>query len=164
MRLQPPLFQEVISAFPLLNLSFPFSERLEEFDTLYFLCLSSKMMELCRLKYYEELKKEKRSPHSLEAKSTTAFDINITAIGGSLQINTFEYMYAILHSEILKTRKRELRTHEFHAGIQMLLQLLYIIHDMSRSASEQTQTNAKVIFNIQYSIFNIQYSILNTQY
>ena len=47
--------------------------------------------------------------------------------------------------EIKKSKKTELNTKNYHAGIKLLTQILYVIKDMLKSVNAKDQRNSKIL-------------------
>jgi|ERR1711935_611486 len=82
------------------------------------------------------------------------FDIQIDCIGASLQLQNFDFIYQQLYSKQFKithnsnkqlNQDNKVSDSEFHAALQYLTQLLYIIRDMASSADEKNKKNAKIL-------------------
>lgn len=82
------------------------------------------------------------------------FEINIAPIGASLMLQNFEYLYATLIMKVkIKMKSNEsggVTDKEFHAGLALLTQFLFIVRDMASSSDERNQKNAKIL---QQNIF-----------
>lgn len=48
------------------------------------------------------------------------FNIDISTIGASLQLNNFQYVYSVLYSETAKNKDKDRKYKDFHSGIQLL--------------------------------------------
>jgi hypothetical protein len=73
------------------------------------------------------------------------FHIDISTIGASLQLNNFQFTYGVLYSESCKNKKKDRKIRDFHSGLQLLTQLLYIIRDMASSDDERNKKNAQIL-------------------
>lgn len=82
------------------------------------------------------------------------FNIQIDCIGASLQLQNFDFIYQQLYSKQFKithssnkqlNQDNKVSDAEFHAALQYLTQLLYIIRDMASSADEKNKKNAKIL-------------------
>jgi hypothetical protein len=54
-------------------------------------------------------------------------------------------VYSVLYAETNKNKKKERKYKDFHTGIQLLTQLLYIIRDMASSEDERNKKNALIL-------------------
>lgn len=110
------------------------------------------MIKVCRFHAYEEWKVAQADiPKQLgegipKSKIKKApYNINTDPVGATLQISNFDYLYATLYMELKKSRKSEMLTRDFHAGLQMLTQFLLIIRDMASSNDPKNKKNAAIL-------------------
>lgn len=92
------------------------------------------------------------------------FEINISCIGASLQLQNLEFLYGQLYQKIKPSKDNQVSDKEFHAAIQLMVQFLYIIRDMASSSDEKNQKNARILqTNIFYNDLCIvsQYALTN---
>lgn len=104
--------------------------------------LSTFMVSVCRFRAYEDLKQRKKEAneqakiaHAQEeqnrvlglSKSKTKFvpprvpfNIDISTIGASLQLNNFQYVYSVLYAETSKNKDKDRKYKDFHSGLQLL--------------------------------------------
>lgn len=73
------------------------------------------------------------------------FNIDISTIGASLQLSNFQYVYSVMYGETCKNKKKDRKYKDFHSGMQLLTQLLYIIRDMASSEDERNKKNAQIL-------------------
>ena len=149
----------------------------QEFDKYHFFKLSSFMIQVQRLRAYDEHEKKKRAAIANASKAQeindggkslfeTAprgkglgskprqigpkvpkipFEINISSIGASLQLQNFEFLYTQMYKKIKNNKENPVNDKEFHSGLQLLIQFLYVIRDMASSLDERNQRNAKIL-------------------
>lgn len=137
---------------------------MEYFDKFHYFKLTAFMIQVCRLRAYEEYAIEKKRIYEEEKAKyvqenlfltgskqkkpkmpNVPFNIHIGMVGASLQLSNFEYLYATLYGEVIKNKGSELKLKEFHAALQLLTQFLYIIRDMASSANEKNKKNAMIL-------------------
>ncbi|CDW80133.1 UNKNOWN [Stylonychia lemnae] len=145
-------------------------EAVEEFDKFHYFKLQTFMMQICRLQAYEKHKldksikmKEIQQQQAEEDKKNlfnlskskqrklpipkVPFNIDISQIGASLQLNNFDYLYSTLYTEIQKKKKLEMKFKDFHSALQLLTQFLYIIRDMATSEDEKNKKNSQILLS-----------------
>jgi hypothetical protein len=54
-------------------------------------------------------------------------------------------VYSVLYAETAKNKDKERKYKDFHSGLQLLTQLLYIIRDMASSEDERNKKNAAIL-------------------
>jgi len=113
--------------------------KVEEIDKIHLFVLISFFLKFGRL-----LNKEKQI---LERHDN--FDISIMGVG--LQLDLFAYLYASIVQEISKPRKRDFNIKNYHAYIETLLEILYIIREMRLCANQINRKNAKILQQNMFS-------------
>ena len=77
------------------------------------------------------------------------FKIRIDHIGSALQLQSLDFLYHQMWQKVIQRPNQKKGTlvsdSEFHAGLQNLTQLLYIIRDMASSDDEKNKRNARIL-------------------
>ncbi len=104
------------------------SSRVESSDKSYYMEIAAFMLEFWRMRLAKEQQKAKddqRRANPGKPMRAPNVHFDIASVGAILQISTFEYVYSEMMKESKISKKRDLRTRDYRAGVRLLTQALY---------------------------------------
>lgn len=98
-------------------------ETLEPNDKIYYFVLYAIGIQVIREKYHLE----KRAKPALGQ----PLSLDLVDIGNCIQLTQFDLIYSTMVNEVTKVNRKSFDIRMFHSSLYALLQLLYLINDMS---------------------------------